>query len=221
MQDYMDMRPHRLPGRLLTFCGLDGCGKTTSIRLLENWLAGQGYEVFLTKQPTNFVRETPIFRSVQDTPDHQGYDYRALSLMAAADRLQHCAPVIVPALREGKIVVSDRYFFSCLANLRARGYREDRWIYEIARHIPRPDAAFFLDVDPAEAIARVRSRPEEKDRYIDVPLQSRLREEYLDIARRIDGVVVPTGKGVFASMAQIRDAVDRVLWRPEQRRAHA
>ncbi len=221
MQDFMDMRPHRLPGRLLTFCGLDGCGKTTSIRLLENWLAGRGCEVLLTKQPTNFVRETPIFRSVQDTPDHQGYDYRALSLMAAADRLQHCAQVIVPALREGKIVVSDRYFFSCLANLRARGYKEDRWIDEIARHIPRPDAAFFLDVDPDEAIARVRSRPEEKDRFIDVPLQRRLRQEYLDIARRADGIVVPTDKGVFASMALIRDAVDQVLWRPEQQCAHA
>ncbi|MCI8361514.1 MAG: dTMP kinase [Clostridiales bacterium] len=221
MQDFMDMRPHRLPGRLLTFCGLDGCGKTTSIRLLENWLAGRGCEVLLTKQPTNFVRETPIFRSVQDTPDHQGYDYRALSLMAAADRLQHCAQVIVPALREGKIVVSDRYFFSCLANLRARGYKEDRWIDEIARHIPRPDAAFFLDVDPDEAIARVRSRPEEKDRFIDVPLQRRLRREYLDIARRADGIVVPTDKGVFASMALIRDAVDQVLWRPEQQCAHA
>lgn len=221
MQDYMDMRPHHLPGRLITFCGLDGCGKTTSIRLLENWLAGQGYEVLLTKQPTPFMRETPIFRSVQDTPNHEGYDYRAMSLMAAADRLQHCAQVIVPALREGKIVVSDRYFFSCLANLRARGYGEDRWIDDVARYIPRPDAAFFLDIDPAVAIARVRSRPEEKDRFIDVPLQHRLRGEYLDIARRMGGTVVPTDGGIFASMAKIRDTVCQVLWQSERQYAHA
>ena len=221
LNNFLDMRPHNLPGKLITFCGLDGCGKTTSIRLLSSWLNGQGYEVLLTKQPTPFMRQTPIFRSVQETPDHQGYDYRAMSLMAAADRLQHCAEVVLPALREGKIVISDRYFYSCLANLRARGYKEDRWIYEIARYIPMPDIAFFLETEVSTAVSRVRSRPDEKDRFIDMPLQHRLRREYISIARRCGGAVVSTEEGIFTSMSRIRDTVCPLLWQPERQIAHA
>ena len=62
-----------------------------------------------------------------------------------------------------------------LANLCARGYERDRWIYEIAKQsIPAPDLAFFLDVPVETAVARVRQRPEEKDRYIDMELQNKL-----------------------------------------------
>ena len=68
-----------------------------------------------------------------DVPHHHyAYDYRSLSLLAASDRIQHCSRVIVPELKKGRLVISDRYFYSCLANLRARGYTEDRWIYEVA-----------------------------------------------------------------------------------------
>ena len=84
-------------------------------------------------------------------------------------------------------MVSDRYFYSCLANLRARGYEQDRWIYEISASIPKPDLAFFLDVDVDTAIRRVRSRASERDRYIDVPLQHRLRREYWEIAAENGG----------------------------------
>ena len=101
-----------------------------------------------------------------DCPDHSAYDYRSLSLLAASDRLQHGTKVIEPAMQEGLIVISDRYFYSCLANLHARGFEKDEWIYKIAESVVRPDIAFFFDVPVEIAVQRVRSRPEEKDRYI-------------------------------------------------------
>ena len=126
-----------------------------------------------------------------DVPQyHYAYDYRSLSLLAASDRIQHCSRVIVPELKKGRLVISDRYFYSCLANLRARGYTEDRWIYEVADFVPKPDLALFIDVEVNEAVRRVRSREEEKDAYIDMALQYRLREEYLDIAHMTGGVVL-------------------------------
>ena len=177
------MRKHNGPGILITFCGLDGCGKTTMIRHLSQWMEEKGYCLFLTRQPTDFVRQSQIFRTYMDSPDHDAFDYRSLSLLAASDRVQHCSKVILPQLRSGKTVVSDRYLYSCAANLRARGYTADRWIYEIARWIVKPDLAFFLDVPVEIAVQHVR-------RYIDIPLQYRLRDEYLRIAEDNGGIVL-------------------------------
>ena len=127
----LNMRPNTTSGFLFTFCGLDGCGKTTMIKRIKEYLEKE-YSVFLTKQPTNAVRESDIFRTYMDNPNHDAYDYRSLSLLAASDRVQHTNKVILPRIEAGEIVISDRYFYYCLANLRARGYEKDKWIYEVA-----------------------------------------------------------------------------------------
>ena len=175
------MKPHNTDGLLISFCGLDGCGKSTMIKMLQERLEREGKNVILTKQPSDMVRKSDVFRTYMDQEDHSKYEYRSLSLFAAADRIQHSNRIILPALESGNIVISDRYFYSCLANLRARGYEEDGWIYEISEAIPRPDIAIFLNVPPHMAISRVRQRPEEKDRYIDVALQYKLSAEYRNI----------------------------------------
>ena len=121
----LDMRENRAPGFLITFCGLDGCGKTTMMERLTNDLK-KDFDVFTTKQPTSNVRRSDIFRTYMDCPNHDAFDYRSLSLLAASDRVQHVSKVIAPALESGRIVLSDRYFYSCLANLRARGFKTDK-----------------------------------------------------------------------------------------------
>ena len=186
----LKFKTHGQQGLLITFCGLDGCGKTTIINMLNKELEILGYKTFLTKQPTKFVRESPIWRTYMDQPEHDEFDYRSLSLLAASDRVQHGNKVIMPKLCEGNIVISDRYFYSCLANLRARGYRNDMWIYEISESIPRPDIAFFLDVDVELSLNRVRSRESEKDKWIDIPLQYELRNEYLNICNKNNGILI-------------------------------
>lgn len=178
----LGMIPNTFPGMLITFCGLDGCGKTTLINHLVEYFQQKGIEPLLTKQPTSYVRQSPIFRTYMDNPNHDAYSYRSLSLMAASDRIQHVHSVIEPALREGKVVISDRYFYSCLANLRARGYVQDKWIYEIAESMIQPDIAFFVDAPVDVAVGRVRERVNERHRYIDMELQYRLRDEYRLIA---------------------------------------
>lgn len=186
----LNMKPHKEKELLITFCGLDGCGKSTMIRMLREELERCGKRVFVTKQPTDTMRQTSIFRAYMDSEDHSKYEYRTLSLMAAADRVQHSNQVILSAMEQGCTVISDRYFYSCLANLYARGYENDEWIYEIARDIPRPDYAFFLDVSVDTAVSRVRSRSEEKNRYIDMDLQYRLRDEYRNICKENDGILL-------------------------------
>lgn len=206
----LNMRTNETQGFLLTFCGLDGCGKTTMMERLITDLKKE-HKIFVTKQPTDAVRNSNIFRTYMDSPNHDAYDYRSLSLLAASDRLQHVSKVIEPEMKTGKIVLSDRYFYSCLSNLRARGYKNDKWIYEIAEGIIKPDLAFFFDVPVEEAIARVRRRPEEKDRYIDIELQHKLRKEYIEICKANNGILISTLKAKDECYEIIKNAVKEML----------
>lgn len=191
----LNMFPNDTPGKLITFCGLDGCGKTTMLTLLKERLQTR-HSVFLTKQPTDFVRNSDIFRTYMDCPDHSSYDYRSLSLLAASDRIQHSNMQIYPHLKQGDVVISDRYFYSCLANLNARGFEADKWIYEIAESVVKPDIAFFFDVPVETAVSRVRTRPAEKDRYIDMDLQYKLREQYIKICEANNGILISTEQSI-------------------------
>ena len=206
----LNMRKNETPGFLITFCGLDGCGKTTMMKRLIAELE-KDYELFVTKQPTNAVRNSEIFRTYMDCQDHGAFDYRSLSLLAASDRLQHVNKVIEPEMKQGKIVLSDRYFYSCLANLRARGFEEDAWIDEIAESVVKPDIAFFFDVPVEEAVARVRRRPEEKDRYIDMELQYKLRKEYVDICTANGGILISTMQPEDECYGIVKNAVKEML----------
>ena len=206
----LKMRPNRTEGFLFTFCGLDGCGKTTMLTMLKESLEKE-HSIFLTKQPTNSVRESDIFRTYMDNPDHTAFDYRSLSLLAASDRLQHGSKVIEEQMAEGKIVISDRYFYSCLANLRARGFKKDKWIYEIAESVVKPDAAFFFDVPVDIAVKRVRSREAEKERYIDIELQHRLRNEYIAICKANNGVLISTEMPIEDCYDIVKKEVERVM----------
>ncbi len=206
----LEMRPNKTKGLLFTFCGLDGCGKTTMLSRLMSELKNK-HQIFLTKQPTNDVRESAIFRTYMDCPNHDAYDYRSLSLLAASDRLQHVNKIIEPAMERGQIVLSDRYFYSCLANLRARGYEKDQWIYEVAESVIKPDIAFFFDVPVETAVARVRSRATEKNRYIDMDLQYKLREEYIAICNANNGVLISTEMPIEECYAIVKENVERVI----------
>ena len=214
----LKMKDNSTNGYLFFFCGLDGCGKTTMINKLVADLEKE-YDVFLTKQPTNAVRESKIFRNYMDEPEHDEFDYRSLSLLAASDRLQHVNKEIIPALKQGQIVISDRYYYSCLANLYARGFEEDKWIYEISKQIIKPDIAFFFDASVPTAAERVRSRPEEKDRYIDMQLQYKLRNEYVKICRANNGVLISTMCPVEESYTVVKEKVKEVLNSEKKRKS--
>ncbi|GHU35339.1 thymidylate kinase [Clostridia bacterium] len=197
-------------GKLITFCGLDGSGKTTLIGLLNEYLKANGISPIITKQPTNAVRNSTMFRTYMDAEDHTAFDYRALSLNAAADRIQHTNKFIEPRLEKGEIVISDRYYYSCLANHRARGYN-DPWIYQVSEYIQTPDLSFFIDVDVDTAINRIRQREQEKNKYIDVDLQYELRDQYLMIAEECGGIVISSTAAVNRCFEEVVNHVYPIL----------
>jgi len=183
-------------GVLITFTGLDGSGKTTQIDLLAKALADYGITVIVTKQPSDAMRNSHIFRAFHDNEDTANLEYRALSLLAVSDRILHSEMHIKPSLDKKCVVICDRYYYCALANLRARGYRDDQWIYEISKYLPKPDLSVILDVEVDTAIDRIRQRELERNKWIDKDFYNKLSEEYRNLRSVSDSVFFDNQKSI-------------------------
>jgi dTMP kinase len=153
-------------GLFVAFEGGEGAGKSTQCRLLASWLGERGYEVVTTREPG----ATPIGRQLRELlldPDNGELSPRAEALLYAADRAQHVAEVIRPALARGAIVVTDRYVDSSLAYQgagRALATGEIERLSQFATSGLKPDVTVLLDVQVVEGLKRTSKRDELPDR---------------------------------------------------------
>jgi dTMP kinase len=150
-------RPTTHEGYFVVFEGGEGAGKTTQMTALVEWLEARGEDVVTTREPGGTEIGSRIRELVLD-PSSSSMDARTEALLYAADRAQHVAEVIKPALTDGKIVVSDRFVDSSLAYqglARGLGLEEIYSISEWATGGLMPDLVFFLKIDPETAFARL------------------------------------------------------------------
>ena len=204
-------RAHK--GKLIVFEGTDGAGKTTLLRLTEKYLEsklGIG-QVLVVKQPTDLSRKTKLFQKMMYSVNHEDIDYRAVQLLTLSDRVQHNHEVILPALREGKVVICDRYLYTSVANMRARGYWRERWFFAAARSIRKPDLTFLAYVPPACAIARIRSRPEECSRHLNEALLSAAAREFLKLKKSEGFTLIDTETDAERAFASVREKLDELM----------
>lgn len=177
-------------GRFIVLEGGEGSGKSTQVpRLAERMRAG-GREVVVTFEPGATVRGAELRRFVLDTEDP--LDPRAELLVMVADRAQHVAEVIAPALARGADVVSDRYSPSTLAYQgRARGLGVDdvARISHWAADGIEPDLVVVLDVPDEVANARVPSSRDRVERAGDT-FHAAVRTAYRELAAERGWVVV-------------------------------
>lgn len=179
-------KDHGHSGRLIAICGVDGAGKSTLVKGISSELSKLGFEVVITHQPTNSLRANPLFKSYLYNPEkRESINYNGLLALMISDRLQHITEVIVPALKSGKVVISDRYIFTLLANMKARGYNEP-WVYEICKHILKPDATFVLVASIDRIINRILERETFEDSYVERDLLIKSQNEYLWCAKEYD-----------------------------------
>lgn len=92
----------------------------------------------------------------------------------------------MPALAEGRYVLCDRYIFTMLATMLARGRQPEPWLIDLLPNIRRPDAAFHMDVDLETCIARIRQRKSFEDSYVEREHLIRSQESCRSIARDFD-----------------------------------
>ena len=190
----LKLKMNSLPGKLIVFEGTDGAGKTTLVEMTANLLKEKYGDdmVLCLKQPTDLSRKTKLFQKMMYSENHSDIDYRAVQLLTMSDRLQHGFETIEPALQNGKIVLCDRYVYTSLVNMIARGYKKEHWFYEVAKHIINPDLKFLASVDPKLDIQRIKSRPEEANKYLNEELLHNVSDLFKKAAHHNDFIILDT-----------------------------
>ncbi len=151
-----------MSGLFITMEGTDGAGKTTQIKLLEEYLIHKGYKVVCTREPGGTPISEKIREIIIDKNNTEMTDMTEALLYAAA-RAQHVDEVILPALKEGGIVISDRFVDSSVVYqgfARSIGERLIKNINKYAVGDLEPDITFFLKLKPEDGLARKRNQAE-------------------------------------------------------------
>jgi dTMP kinase len=172
--------------------GIDGAGKSTQAKLLAEWFEEQGYETVLTKEPTDtafgkLIRRLVLTGGREGIIDGARISHEAEALLFAADRAEHVHKLIKPSVEAGKVVISDRYFYSSLAYQWARGL-DLGWLVDLNRFAIRPDLTVLLDLPVKESMKRINGRSIKTEFDKIAELQKKVRENYLQLAKRFPEV---------------------------------
>lgn len=172
----------------ITFEGGEGAGKSTQIRLLAQALGKAGRNHLVTREPGGSPGAEQI-RTLLVTGSADRWSPLAETLLFYAARVDHWQRVIAPALEAGTIVLCDRFSDSTMAyQCYAGGLRRDdiEALHRLALGAVQPDLTFILDLPPREGLQRAAARAGHEARFEakDLDFHERLREGFLDIARR-------------------------------------
>ncbi|MFI5350141.1 MAG: dTMP kinase, partial [Elusimicrobiota bacterium] len=148
---------HGMPGRLIVVEGLDGSGKSTQMERLKEELEAQGLNVVTTSWNSSAV----VSEAVKKAKKAQTLTPQTFALMNASDLADRLDKVILPALREGSVVLADRWFFTALARDRVRGI-DGAWLRKLYAFAPEPDLVMYFRLPVKTAIGRVLARSEGK-----------------------------------------------------------
>ncbi len=167
----------------IVFEGIDGAGKTTQIKLLKDWLVNNGFQVETVVEPTDSDIGKLIRKLLQDENATSEYMQKTLGLLFAADRTLLMND-IESFKKEGKVVISDRSFYSSLV------YQEPAdWIEEINKFVKIPDMVILLDLDLKTSVSRTEGRDEfENEEFL-----SSVKDKYLELADKHDNFTVIDG----------------------------
>lgn len=145
----------------ITFEGGEGTGKTTLISRIERHIKSKNKEVVLTREPGGTGSElAEEIRTLVLTPKYKNVNAYTEALLYAASRAQHLEELIIPAIKQGKVVLCDRYIDSSIAyQAYARKLGLD-FVLKINEYALNylPDLTFFIDVDPKIGIDRIKGR---------------------------------------------------------------
>ena len=206
--------PAPAPGLLVAFEGGEGSGKTTQARLVSIWLRELGYDVVTTHEPGATKIGMRLRALLLDT-SHTGMSPHAEALMYAADRAEHVASVIGPALNRGAIVITDRYVDSSLAyqgagrNLKVEEIARFNWWATGGR---TPDLTILLDMDPIAGLLR-RTRSADRLEAEPAEFHLRVRAGFLALAHADPGryLVLDASRPPAEVTRDIQDRIRELL----------
>jgi len=171
-------------GKFITFEGNDGCGKSTQLKLLAEYLQSKGLDIALTREPGGTLPSCAIIRDLLQNPIYADQMTRMAELfLFQANRSIHTTRLILPALEQGRIVLCDRYFDSSTAYQGIAGKLGLDLVImlnRLASHGLIPDLTFYIDAIPEETLGKIGTTEFGRlDR-----LEAKPKEEH---QRRVDG----------------------------------
>ncbi|MEO8427453.1 MAG: dTMP kinase [Verrucomicrobiota bacterium] len=183
---------HHFPGFLIAIEGIDGAGKTTQAHHVQDALQARKLAVIRTKEPTTghwgqVLRDSALTGRLSIEEEVEAF---------IKDRKEHVEQTINPALREGKIIIVDRYYFSTAAYQGARGVNPDELIRRNEEFAPEPDLLVLLDIDPKAGLERIRTRGDRANHFEKTGTLRKARDIFLSIKKpyllRIDATQQPS-----------------------------
>jgi dTMP kinase len=201
-------------GLFIAFEGVEGAGKGTQIRLAEEYLREQGFDVLVTREPGGTAAGEQIRQLLLD-PDTGKLDARAEALLFAASRAQTVTNVIRPALADGKVVICDRYVDSSLAYqgwARGLGEPDVLSLNVWATQGLFPDLVVLLHIEPERGLGR-SAAPLDRMELEGQNFHAKVADAYLKIAEEHPErfAVVDADRQPADVFTSVRDALDRLL----------
>ena len=172
-------------GIFISFEGIDGCGKSTQVKLLVEYLNQSGNETTMVREPGG----TKISEEIRDILLNRHLDNicdRTEALLMTGSRSQLTNEIILPNLKKGLNVVADRYYDSTLAYQGGGRELDLEWLIKLnhfATYNLDPNITFFIDIDPKEAQKR-KNQEEDRIERAGIELQARVRNAYIELAQR-------------------------------------
>ena len=196
-----------LHGRLIVIEGTDGVGRSTQVSMLKPWLESNGHAVL----DTGMTRSALAGKGIKQAKEGHTLEPVALTLFYATDFADRLENQMIPALRAGFIVLTDRYIYSLIARAIVRGADPD-WIKAVYGLALKPDAIFYLRAEVADLIPRVLRQPGGFD-YWESGMDIHMGEDRFDSFVRYQTRMI----GVFDSMVQqygfsVIDAGHSIEW---------
>jgi dTMP kinase len=177
-----------MKGKFIVFEGIDGSGLTTQAELLEKYLRNKKYEVVLTKEPTNNLIGGIIRAALKKEWITSN---RTLQLLFSADRAHHLEKDIIPALENGKIVISDRYFISTIAYGMIE--LEKDWLKALNSKFLLPDIIFIIDVPVEVSIERIKASRFGFELFEEKKKLEKIRNNFLELSKEYKNCFVING----------------------------
>ena len=180
---------------LITLEGVEGSGKSTLIQYLKELIESIGKKVIVTREPGGIEISEQIRSVILDT-ENTKMDGRTEALLYAAARRQHLVERIIPALKEGNVVLCDRFIDSSLAYqgyARGLGIDEVLSINEFAIGSFMPNLTLYLDLDPQIGLSRIRKNKGREVNRLDleeISFHLKVREGYEEVIKRFPDRIV-------------------------------
>lgn len=184
------MKKNSYGGLFIIFEGLDGSGQSTQAALLKEYFLVQGEKVFLTKEPTRWTKAGQRIKEILD--EKENIAPLKLQELFVADRAEHLAGEIIPALQKGTIVICDRYFFSTMA-FGGLDMPIDKLV-QMNNEFIYPDQTFFLRVRPEICVSRINQRGRSAQFFEKLEKLQKIAQNYEEIIKRFPEIVVIDGE---------------------------